>query len=386
MKTLSSDHTAIQYLRREALGVEPLKDFIGLRPDTLCNYRCVSCQQVKGQCAIDDGEFRELFERYGRPGALCSISGGEPLLTEAHFERVCRQLEISAALGLAPSLFSNCHNLDSRQFERLLKSGLRQLTTAFYGANAETHDRFRGKAGSFVAQYAALKMIGRRRREFRREFKFVVSVVIFRDNYRQLPEMVEMLGYIFGEDIDFIDFFPIKEYEELFLTADDVACVKEDMLPSLETRLTQLEFPSAARKLREIFEGNPAQGVYGEMPSRCYSSHTSLYVCGRERKVYPCGYMADYAERHPAEAVVLGEVGSELDYEKLKALPLPVCRKLCGPVVKGHNRRAGKAIEIMRGFADLKEVLAKPYAENLLLLRLREVYAAMRRNLGGQRV
>jgi len=223
-------------------------------------------------------------------------------------------------------------------------------------------------------------------REFRREFKFVVSVVIFRDNYRQLPEMVEMLGYIFGADIDFIDFFPIKEYEDLFLTANDVRRLEEEILPELEIRLAQLEFPSAARKLREILEGDPTQGVYGEMPERCYSSHTSLYVCGRERKVYPCGYMADFAERHPEDAVALGDVGSELDYEKLKALPLPVCRKLCGPIVKGHNRRAGKAIEIMRGFTDLPEVLTRPYAENILLLRLHEVYGAMRRNLGGQRM
>jgi len=386
MKPLSSDHTAIQCLRYEVLGVEPLKDFIGLRPDTLCNYRCVSCQQVKGKCAIGNGEFRELLERYGRPGAVCSISGGEPLLTDAHFERVCRQIEISTELGLVPSLFSNCHNLDSRQFERLLNAGLRQLTTAFYGADRATHDRFRGKAGSFDAQYAALKMIGRIRREFRREFKFVVSVVIFRDNYRQLPEMVEMLGYIFGADIDFIDFFPIKEYEDLFLTANDVRRLEEEILPELEIRLAQLEFPSAARKLREILEGDPTQGVYGEMPERCYSSHTPLYVCGRERKVYPCGYMADFAERHPEDAVALGDVGSELDYEKLKALPLPVCRKLCGPIVKGHNRRAGKAIEIMRGFTDLPEVLTRPYAENILLLRLHEVYGAMRRNLGGQRM
>lgn len=385
MKPLSSDHTAIQCLRQEELGLPPLKDFLGFRPDTLCNYHCVSCQQIKGKCAVSDDEFQRLLEQYGRPGAIFSISGGEPLLTEAHFERVCRQVAVGTRLGLFPSLFSNCHQLDFRQFERLLDAGLKQLTTAFYGVDAVTHDRFRGKAGSFDAQYSALKMIGRIRREFRHEFKLIVSVVIFRDNYRQLLDIVQMLGDIFGEEVDFIDFFPIKEYESLFLAADDVKFFKEQMLSDVETKLLRFQFPSAARKLREIFEGDPAHGVYGELPSRCYSSKTSLYVCGRERKIYPCGYMADYAERHPDEAVVLGEVGSDLDLDKIKALPLPICRKLCGPIVKGHNRRAQKAIDIMRRFADLKEVLAKPYAENILLLRLSEAYSAMRRGAGSQR-
>ena len=177
-------------------------------------------------------------------------------------------------------------------------------------------------------------------------------------------------------------FFPIKEYEELYLSRDDLEYFKSELLPRLQSLLHGYGFDASSRKLQEILEGEPDKGVYGTMPETCYSSHTSLYVTGRERLVYPCGYMADYAERHPYEAIALGRIGGGLDLVKLKQLPLPICQSLCGPVVKGHNRRAEKAVEIMRAMPDLEQVLASPSYENQLILRLREAYIAMRNEKG----
>ncbi|KKR05195.1 MAG: hypothetical protein UT32_C0022G0009 [Parcubacteria group bacterium GW2011_GWC2_39_14] len=51
MRPLGSDHTAIEALRFQA-GYEPKKDFIGMRPDTMCNYHCVSCHQRAGKGAV----------------------------------------------------------------------------------------------------------------------------------------------------------------------------------------------------------------------------------------------------------------------------------------------------------------------------------------------
>ncbi|NQT50187.1 radical SAM protein [Candidatus Kuenenbacteria bacterium] len=378
MKPLGSDQTAIQYLRYKFLGEEPLKDFIGLRPDTLCNYKCVSCKQVKGSCKTSEKEFQDILAEHGRQRVICSISGGEPLLTNEHFLRVLQHTRLCSTLGLYPTLFSNCHDLDGRKVEMLLEAGLKRLTTAFYGPDAASHDKWRGVPGSFVAQYRALKLICEKKRESRQEFELIVSMVFFRQNFRQLSEMIQMLGDIFGDEIDRLDFFPIKEYADLYLSEEDVDYFKGELLPRLLVQLHSYGFDVAGRKLQEILEGNPEDGVYGILPECCYSSHTSLYVSGHERLIYPCGYMSDYAERHPESAVVLGKVGEKLDLSKLKTLPMPICQSLCGPVVKGHNRRAQRAVEIMQAMPDLEQVLRLPSYENQLVLRLRREYIAMR--------
>lgn len=385
MRPLGSDNTAIQFLRHELLGEKPRKDFIGLRPDTLCNYKCVSCQQIAGKCQVTDNEFRDFLAEYGRQRVICSISGGEPLLTDAHFTRVTQLVRVCTTLGLYPTLFTNCHNLNPVKVGDLLLAGLKRLTTAFYGAEATTHDRFRGKPGSFKTQYAALKMLCQKKRECGLEFHLAVSIVFFRDNYRQLLEMISLLGSMFGDEINSLEFFPIKEYEDLYLTADDVRYFRQALLPEAQRLLRRYNYVASARKLEEIMQGRPQEGVYGELPSRCYSSYTSLYVSGRERLVYPCGYMADYAERHPDKAVVLGRVGEPLDLGRLNDLPLPVCESLCGPPVKAHNRRAERAVEIMRQMPDIADVLRLPSYENQLILRLREEYLAKRGSNGAFR-
>ena len=245
------------------------------------------------------------------------------------------------------ALFSNCHILDEKRIELLLEADLQRLTTALYGPTPETHDIWRGKPGSFDAQTSALDLLCRRKKESPGDFELIVSIVIFRANFHLLPEMVDLIGQRFPE-IDRLEFFPIKEYEEHFLRTEDLEKLRLEIMPVLRQKLLAHNFPSAWRSFQEIFRGEAEHGIYGQLPERCYSCVSSLYVSGREGLIYPCGHMADYAERHPEEAVSLGRVGESLDMSVVDRLPLPQCEVLCGPVLTTHNRRAEKAVGILQ--------------------------------------
>gem|GEM_PF-2592353 len=149
-------------------------------------------------------------------------------------------------------------------------------------------------------------------------------------------------------------------------------------MPVLQEKLLRYNFHAAWRTLQEIFAGRADQGIYGKLPDRCYSCATSLYVSGREGLIYPCGHMADLAERHPDQAVILGRVGEPLDLSVVHKLPLPQCEVICGPVLKGHNRRAQKAVELMRAMPDLAQVLELESYEPVLINRLHESYVTLR--------
>ncbi|KKR04587.1 MAG: Radical SAM domain protein [Parcubacteria group bacterium GW2011_GWC2_39_14] len=288
-----------------------------------------------------------------------------------------RLIRASGKLGLFPVLFSNCHILDAPRIDALLEAGLQRMTTAFYGPDAATHDKFRGKAGSFEAQSQAMRYFCQKKREAPGSFELIISIVIFKDNFRLLPQMIEYIGQNFPE-IDRLEFFPIKEYSELFLSLEDLGIMKTQLMDAIRPILKKYNFFAAERKIQEIFLGDADRGVYGELPSRCYSCLSSIYVNGCEGLVYPCGHMADYAERHPGKAVVLGRVGEPLDLSQVGGLPLPECEVICGPMLKNHNLRTSKALGILHGASDLGDILGRNNYENALLMRLHEGYIAMR--------
>lgn len=54
-----------------------------------------------------------------------------------------------------------------------------------------------------------------------RRCQVIVSLVVFRGNFRQLPQMIKMIGEFFGDWIYMLEIFPVKEYSNLFQITED---------------------------------------------------------------------------------------------------------------------------------------------------------------------
>lgn len=391
MEPLGYDNTAVQYVRQKLASLGVLGEsargdyqfnFLGVRLNTICGYRCVSCRQSQQPGRVTDEEYQELLEKYGRPGAILSISGGEPLETEESQRQTLQLVKWGKEKGMFVSLFSNLHFSEERGCGwNLIGAGLDKITTAFYSATPYQHDRFRAMSGSFERQSQALRLLADLKKV--RDFELVVSLVIFRQNFSELLEMIKMAGENFPF-ISALDLFPIKEFEKLFLTPLQLLEFQEKVRPAAVALCEKFGFYSAARKLFEIFVPGAEEGKYGPLPPVCYSSFTSLYLDGANRLIYPCGHMVDYAERH-AEPVVRARMNEEIRGKPAIFLPhYGICEKFCGPALRSYNNRTGKAVQLLLEHPSLGELMGKDNFEVEGQKWLQSRYEEMRGKKGRQ--
>ena len=123
-------------------------------------------------------------------GEIChdeiSFVGGEPALDP----RLPELIEQARALGFsAIGLQTNGRRLaaDRPLFDRLVSAGLRDLHLSIHAPSAEAHDYLTGRPGSFAA---GLELLGRAQRA---ALTCVVTTVVTRSNFRELPKLAPLL-------------------------------------------------------------------------------------------------------------------------------------------------------------------------------------------------
>ena len=152
-----------------------------------CNLSCVHCRRVTiaGGLLPDDLTTPEAFAlvdqiaAFARP--ILVLSGGEPLLRPDIFD-IARH---AADRGLTVALATNGTLVDGTVAGRMRESGVRRASVSFDGADAATHDLFRG-AGAFAS---ALAGIGHLRSH---GIPFQINTTVARHNIRQMPETLAM--------------------------------------------------------------------------------------------------------------------------------------------------------------------------------------------------
>ncbi len=150
-----------------------------------CNLRCIHCRRitVADQLTPQDLTTAESFRlideiaAVGRP--VFVLSGGEPLFRPDIFE-IARY---ATDAGLPVALATNGTLVDGEVAQRIKDSGVKRVSISFDGADAATHDAFRGLAGSFEAAirgFKALRRVG---------LPVQINTTVARHNEAQLEQM-----------------------------------------------------------------------------------------------------------------------------------------------------------------------------------------------------
>lgn len=159
-----------------------------------CNLRCIHCRRmtVADRLLPQDlttAEARQMIDEiasYGRP--ILVLSGGEPLFRPDIYE-IARY---ASDAGLLVALASNATLIDRDAALRLQAAGVRRVSVSFDGADAATHDIFRGP-GAFAQALAGieqLRAVG---------LPFQINTTVARHNVHQMPEtlaLAEALGAV----------------------------------------------------------------------------------------------------------------------------------------------------------------------------------------------
>lgn len=152
-----------------------------------CNLRCIHCRRtdvlVKGSpeelTTSEARSFIDQLSEMGRPVLI--LSGGEPLFRKDIFEIASYAQEKKLPLGIA----TNGTLVNERIARRLAQSGVHYASISLDGAEARTHDEFRGP-GNFekaVRGFGELQKAG---------IKVQINFTMTRRNAAEIGEIYEL--------------------------------------------------------------------------------------------------------------------------------------------------------------------------------------------------
>jgi len=152
-----------------------------------CNLACLHCRAAAGAGPYPDelttAEGRKLLDDLAGMGQIVVIlTGGEPLLREDIFDLAA----YGAGLGHRMVMAVNGTLVTPAVAARLRDAGIQRVSISLDGADAASHDRFRGVAGAFegaLQGIAACQAAG---------LPFQINTTVTRANRRELPAIHEL--------------------------------------------------------------------------------------------------------------------------------------------------------------------------------------------------
>jgi radical SAM protein with 4Fe4S-binding SPASM domain len=125
-----------------------------------CNLRCKHCYAESGDSPHPDelsttGAKRVIQEIAALGTRFLVFDGGEPLMRPDIYELIAWARE----LGLQPFIGSNATLLSTETVDKLKKVGVRIIAISLDGAEAKSHDEFRGREGSWERAVAGIRNV-----------------------------------------------------------------------------------------------------------------------------------------------------------------------------------------------------------------------------------
>jgi radical SAM protein with 4Fe4S-binding SPASM domain len=152
-----------------------------------CNLRCIHCRasatELSSPSDLSTATALGIIDQIAAAGnPILVLSGGEPLYRSDIFQLA----RYGTDRGLRVALATN-GTLVTREVARMIvDSGVRRVSISLDGADALTHDTFRGIPGAFDAAVQGLrnlKALG---------MSVQINMTIARHNARQLPQVLEL--------------------------------------------------------------------------------------------------------------------------------------------------------------------------------------------------
>lgn len=152
-----------------------------------CNLACIHCRRitVADQLLPQDLSTAEAFSFIDQVSAFAKpifvLSGGEPLFRPDIFD-IARH---ASDAGLIVALATNATLVDANIAREIQNAGVRRVSISFDGADAATHDIFRGK-GAYDRAVAGMNFLRAQ------GVPYQINTTVARHNINQMPETLTM--------------------------------------------------------------------------------------------------------------------------------------------------------------------------------------------------
>ena len=152
-----------------------------------CNLRCIHCRasatELSSPQDLSTRKAKEIIDQIAAvANPILVLSGGEPLYRSDIFELA----RYATEKGLRVALATNGTLVTKQVAQMISESGVKRVAISLDGADALTHDTFRGIPGAFEAAiygFRNLKALG---------MQVQINTTIARHNVKQLPKVFEL--------------------------------------------------------------------------------------------------------------------------------------------------------------------------------------------------
>jgi len=169
-----------------------------------CNLACIHCRRitVADQLLPQDLTTAEAFDLIDQIAAFARpifvLSGGEPLFRPDIFD-IARH---ASDAGLIVALATNGTLIDRKVAHKIKESGVRRVSISFDGADAATHDIFRG-AGAFERSLAGMNYL------HEVGVPYQINTTVARHNSHQMPETLALAKGLGAEALHLFLLVPV---------------------------------------------------------------------------------------------------------------------------------------------------------------------------------
>lgn len=265
-----------------------------------CNLRCIHCRatatELSSSLDLPITKALNLIQQVSQLGQpILVLSGGEPLFRRDIFDLA----GYASSLGIRVALATNGTLVSPEVARKIVDSGVRRVSISLDGADAATHDAFRGIPGAFEAALHGFRNL----RELGMSLQ--INMTITRHNAHQLPAVLDLAKNIGADALHTFLLVPVgcgvaiaeeqmvpaEEYEEILnwfydRSLDSGIELKATCAPHYFRVLRQRR--RAERRGAEV-PPSPSEGM-SAMTKGCLAG-TGVCFISHRGEVYPCGYL-----------------------------------------------------------------------------------------------
>jgi radical SAM protein with 4Fe4S-binding SPASM domain len=171
--------------------VHPLR-YLFLEITQKCNLNCLHCGSDCGRRPMENelstAEWVEFIKRLavhypGKDKPFLVVTGGEPLLHDDLFTILSASCDAGFTFGMVTNGFA----LDTKTADRLVDHRMKSMTVSLDGLE-KSHDRLRGRSGSFQRAERALRLMAKRPVPL-----LDVVTCVHPANLKELPEILKVI-------------------------------------------------------------------------------------------------------------------------------------------------------------------------------------------------